>query len=53
MLEPTGCIRLATSFDTFQQCPTRPVWVDEKILEILTKRDIGYNSKFKKLGPIL
>ena len=49
MLNPTRCIRLATSlsFDTFQQRPTIlddvgsiwPVWVNEKILEILTLRD--------------
>ena len=45
-LNPTCCIGLVTSFDTFQQRPkfdpfamARPVWVNEKILEILTQRD--------------
>ena len=56
MLEPTCCIHLATSFDTFQQCPTmleplaRPVWVNEKILEILTKRDISIIRNLKNLA---
>ena len=58
MLDPTCCIRLATSFDTFQQRPTmldplaRPVWVDEKILEILTHRDTSIIRNLKMLQGI-
>ena len=58
--DATRCIRLATLFDTFQQQPAmldtlaRPGWVNENILELLTQQHTcHYNSKFKKLGPIL
>ena len=56
MLEPACCIRLATSFDTFQQRPTmldplpRPVWVNEKILEILIQRDSSIIRNLKNLA---
>ena len=60
ILDPACCIRLTTSFDTFQYRPTMlddvgSVWPG---LYGLMKRYWKYsyteiNSKFKKLGPIL
>ena len=60
ILDPAWCIRLTTSFDTFQQRPTMlddvgSVWpglyglMKSRILEILTQRNaMQFNSKFKK-----
>ena len=58
MLDPTCCIRLATSFDTFQQRQTmldpvaRPVWINQKILEIFTQRDTSIIRNLKMLPRI-
>ena len=44
-------------FDTFQQLPTmldpldRPVWANEKILEIITQRDTSIIRNLKKTWP--
>ena len=43
-------------FDTFQQLPTvlnplaRPVWVNEKILKIITQRDTSIKRNLKNLA---
>ena len=58
MLDPTCCICLATSFDTFQQRPTMTFGqacmgyekIQQKILEILSQRDTSIIQNLKNLA---